>query len=56
MTLLGDKNWWAPPLLRRVHNRIGLHEPASLDLRDHIPVQPDNIDSAVELIKPVTKS
>ena len=26
MTLLGDKNWWAPPWLRRVHDRIGLRE------------------------------
>jgi RND superfamily putative drug exporter len=26
MTLLGDLNWWAPPVLRRVYERIGLHE------------------------------
>jgi putative drug exporter of the RND superfamily len=26
MTLLGDKNWWAPAWLRRVHDRIGLQE------------------------------
>jgi len=35
MTLLGDKNWWAPAWLRRVHDRIGL--------REHVeppPVQP----------------
>jgi RND superfamily putative drug exporter len=34
MTLLGRANWWAPAPLRRLHNRIGLHEapahPASL--------------------------
>jgi putative drug exporter of the RND superfamily len=33
MTLLGDANWWAPGPLRRLHNRIGLHEaPAVIDL------------------------
>src|SRR4051794_3739904 len=26
MTLLGDLNWWAPPALRRVYERVGLHE------------------------------
>ena len=26
MTLLGDKNWWAPGPLRRLHDRYGLHE------------------------------
>jgi putative drug exporter of the RND superfamily len=26
MTLLGDANWWAPAPLRRLHNRLGLHE------------------------------
>ncbi len=26
MTLLGDLNWWAPPWLRRVHEKIGLRE------------------------------
>ncbi len=26
MTLLGDRNWWAPDWLRRVHDRIGLRE------------------------------
>ena len=26
MTLLGNANWWAPPVLRRIHQRFGLHE------------------------------
>jgi RND superfamily putative drug exporter len=26
MTLLGDRNWWAPPPLRRLHDRFGLSE------------------------------
>jgi RND superfamily putative drug exporter len=34
MTLLGKANWWAPAPLRRLHERLGLHEapthPASL--------------------------
>lgn len=35
MTLLGDRNWWAPGWLRRVHDRIGLRElPTSGDAPD----------------------
>jgi RND superfamily putative drug exporter len=26
MTLLGERNWWAPAPLRRFHQRFGLHE------------------------------
>src|SRR5262249_57314508 len=26
MTLLGSANWWAPAPLRRLHQRLGLHE------------------------------
>ena len=26
MTLLGEWNWWAPPPLRRLHDRLGLRE------------------------------
>jgi putative drug exporter of the RND superfamily len=29
MTLLGDRNWWAPAPVRRVHQRFGLHEAPS---------------------------
>jgi RND superfamily putative drug exporter len=29
MKLMGEWNWWAPAPLRRLHNRIGLHEPPS---------------------------
>jgi RND superfamily putative drug exporter len=28
MALLGDWNWWAPAWLRRVHDRVGVHEQA----------------------------
>jgi len=28
MTLLGDLNWWAPPWLRRLHDRFGIDEHA----------------------------
>jgi uncharacterized membrane protein YdfJ with MMPL/SSD domain len=36
MALLGRRNWWAPPLLRRLHDRIGITEggPAELDRVD----------------------
>jgi RND superfamily putative drug exporter len=26
MRLAGEANWWAPPRLRRLYDRIGLHE------------------------------
>jgi RND superfamily putative drug exporter len=53
MTLLGDMNWWAPPALRRLHNRFGLHEPASVDLRGRIPVQGGSADDVIEHPEPV---
>jgi RND superfamily putative drug exporter len=55
MTLLGDKNWWAPPALRRLHNRFGLHEPASVDLRDPIPAQATGIADVIDLTEPIVK-
>jgi len=33
MTLLGPANWWAPGPLRRLHQRIGLHEAPALPAR-----------------------
>jgi RND superfamily putative drug exporter len=29
MKLLGERNWWAPAPLRRLHHRFGLHEAPS---------------------------
>jgi len=26
MAMLGEWNWWSPPVLRRLHDRIGIHE------------------------------
>jgi RND superfamily putative drug exporter len=46
MTLLGRWNWWAPPALRRLHDRIGLREHAphaagsSLPARANSPISP----------------
>jgi RND superfamily putative drug exporter len=34
MTLLGDRNWWAPGWLRKLHNRIGLREHVTVPLPD----------------------
>jgi RND superfamily putative drug exporter len=28
MALLGDRNWWSPRVLRRLHARVGLSEGA----------------------------
>jgi hypothetical protein len=27
MKMMGDRNWWAPAPMRRLHDRFGLHEP-----------------------------
>jgi RND superfamily putative drug exporter len=40
MTLLGPANWWAPTPLRRLHQRIGLHEAPALPV---IPAQAPSI-------------
>jgi hypothetical protein len=29
MKMLGERNWWAPAPLRRLHQRFGLHEAPS---------------------------
>ena len=34
MTLLGDRNWWAPAWMRRLHDRIGLREHVAFPLPD----------------------
>ncbi|MEV8014975.1 hypothetical protein AB0O76_01145 [Streptomyces sp. NPDC086554] len=36
MTLLGRRAWWAPPSLRRIHERYGLREAPSAD---EVPVR-----------------
>ena len=41
MRLADDANWWAPNWMRRIHNRIGIHESESNDAAaDHDPVAP----------------
>jgi RND superfamily putative drug exporter len=37
MRLMGRANWWAPPPLRRLHNRFGLNEALVDDVE--LPVQ-----------------
>lgn len=34
MTLLGARNWWVPSPLRRLYDRYGLREAASIHLTD----------------------
>ena len=33
MTLMGERNWWAPTALRRFHRRFGLHETPAVSAR-----------------------
>jgi RND superfamily putative drug exporter len=45
MTLLGDWNWWAPPPLRRLHDRLGLREadpPEAAPPTTEAPSEPSN--------------
>jgi putative drug exporter of the RND superfamily len=46
MTLLGDANWWAPAPLRRLHQRLGLHE---------APAQPAGLSATPAAEAPATK-
>jgi RND superfamily putative drug exporter len=43
MKLLGERNWWAPPALRRFHGRYGLHEAPSAPVA---PAQPATLPPA----------
>lgn len=45
MKLMGDWNWWAPAPLRRLHDRIGLHEPSLTPAIDLTEDAPDGEDS-----------
>ena len=49
MTLLGERNWWAPAPLRALHDRYGLHEAASLVDLPEVPAEtPDRSYQALE--------
>jgi putative drug exporter of the RND superfamily len=50
MKLMGHWNWWAPAPLRRVHERFGLHEPATAAP----PVTPEAIDAPPATRQPVS--
>ena len=57
MTLLGDKNWWAPRPLRRLHDRYGLREApdAAGTIQPGVPSpQPGNEDMALSGGRPAT--
>jgi putative drug exporter of the RND superfamily len=41
MTLLGDRNWWAPAPLRRLHARFGLRDEVPAPVGRHEPVGSD---------------
>jgi len=45
MTLLGKANWWAPAPLRRLHQRLGLHEAPALP----VALAPDPAPSSAPL-------
>lgn len=47
MKLLGERNWWAPPALRRFHDRYGLHEAPSTAGGATVPVPNTTADRPV---------
>lgn len=48
MKLLGERNWWAPAPLHRIHQRFGLHEAPS--------IAPRTADAGIDLSKPTGDS
>jgi len=50
MKLLGERNWWAPAPLRRLHDRIGLHEGPSAPLPAGVLTLPADFDDDRELV------
>ena len=50
MKLMGHWNWWAPAPLRRVHERFGLHEPATAPP----PVAPEATGAPAATRQPVS--
>jgi RND superfamily putative drug exporter len=53
MSLLGERNWWAPTPLRRFHERFGLHEapstpPPATELVAEIGAMPSQIPANTE--------
>jgi len=46
MTLMGHRNWWAPPALRRLHDRFGLRESPDVDEEVHRQEAADGVTGA----------
>jgi RND superfamily putative drug exporter len=55
MTLLGERNWWAPAPLRRLHERYGLREAASVPASIP-PARADDADDATRTHQPALTS
>jgi RND superfamily putative drug exporter len=43
MRLAGDANWWAPPFMRRIYERWGVHDLEGYEPEAVSPVAPDEI-------------
>jgi len=39
MRVLGERSWYAPPLLRRLHNRIGLDDSSTPPITITLPAE-----------------
>jgi putative drug exporter of the RND superfamily len=53
MTLLGDRNWWAPAPLRRLYDRFGLHEEPAVVFTGLRTSEPASADGAVAVTTPM---
>ena len=55
MRLAGELNWWAPPFLRRVYERYGIHEAESAESWGMLPEAEAGPDDVVDMREPVAK-
>ena len=51
MRLAGEFNWWAPPFLRRVYERYGIHEAEGFESESMLP-GPDHV---IDVREPAAK-
>jgi RND superfamily putative drug exporter len=49
MRLAGNANWWAPPFLRRVYDRYGIHEAESVESEGMLPTAEPEAERVIDL-------
>jgi RND superfamily putative drug exporter len=54
MRLAGDANWWAPPFLRRVYDRYGIHD-TDISEREGVLPEPDRVIDVRDTERPARR-